>query len=228
MIKGRFFVNWYKTNGRHFPWREEGTTPYQFLITEMLLRQTRASDVAGMWRSFISDYPDPESLVKASKLELFSRLKMLGFGEQKAEALQFAATYLIENHKSQVPNTLEELLKIPHIGYYSARAILCFAFGKKIEIVDTNVLRLFARYFGIKLKPDIRREPQAWEIAKHLLPREKKKAKAHNYGILDFTADICKPGKPRCEICPLNKTCVWGRVQLKVLNDLHLRQKREA
>lgn len=215
MLKRLFFVNWFRKHGRDFPWRKKGTTPYAFLITEMLLRQTRASHVVKVWEPFLRDYPDPMSLVNASRSELEARLKVLGFGKQRAEALQAAANWLIENHNGKVPDKLEDLLIIPHIGNYSARAILCFAFGHRIEIVDTNVLRLFSRYFGIHLKPDIRRAPQAWEIARGILPKEKQKSQQHNYGLLDFTADICKSGRPRCEICPVSTSCAWGRIQIQ-------------
>jgi A/G-specific adenine glycosylase len=220
VIKRNFFVKWFETNGRIFPWREPGTTPFAFLVTEMLLRQTRASNVAKIWESFIHDYPDPEYIIKTPENELISKLKVLGFGVQKTEALKSASAYLIANFNGQVPNKLQELLGIPHVGNYAARAVLCFAFGKRIEIVDTNVLRIFSRYFGIQLKPDIRRAPQAWEIAMQMLPRERIKAIKHNYGILDFTADICKPGRPRCEICPLSSDCAWGKIQLKKANSI--------
>src|SRR2546421_4282472 len=53
-----FFVNWYKTQGRHFPWRQEGVSPFSLLITEMLLRQTQAVAVAKIWKQFIQRYPD--------------------------------------------------------------------------------------------------------------------------------------------------------------------------
>jgi A/G-specific adenine glycosylase len=214
MFKRNFFVEWFRSQGRHFPWREEGTTPFAFLVTEMLLRQTRAPNVARIWKSFLNDYPTAGLLAAANKQELALRLKPLGFGEQKADALIAASTWLIEHHGGQVPNTLDELLRIPHVGNYAARALLCFTFGKRVEIVDTNVLRLFSRYFGIDLKPDIRRAPVAWEIARQILPRDRKRAQQHNYGILDFTADICKSGRPKCEVCPLSSTCVFGQLTL--------------
>lgn len=216
MIKRNFFVKWFETNGRSFPWREEGTTPFNFLVTEMLLRQTRAQNVARLWTNFVTDYPTPPTIVNENKEILFSKIQILGFANQRVEALQSASQWLLEKYNGIVPNKLELLLLIPHIGNYSARAVLCFAFNQKIEIVDTNVLRLFSRYFGITLKPDIRRAPVAWEIAKELLPKDKNKAQFHNYGMLDFTAQICKSGRPRCEICPLNKSCQWGQVQIGV------------
>ncbi len=214
MIDKSFFVNWFKQYARDFPWRRQGTTPFEFLVTEMLLRQTRAPEVAKLWNTFISKYPDAKSMAGASTEELAGQLKILGFGNQKAEALLSAANWLVKFHCGEVPDTLDELLDIPHIGLYSARAILCFAFGHRIEIVDTNIQRFFARYYGLSVKPDIRRNPIVWEIAKKALPRERKKAVQHNYGLLDFTADICKSGRPRCEICPLSSTCALGIQQV--------------
>lgn len=165
-----------------------------------------------LWQDFIRDYPDPFKLAAASKSEIKNRVAILGFGEQRSTALLEAANYLVEHHDGIVPNKLDDLLKIPHIGQYAARAILCFAFGEKIEIVDINVLRFFARYYGLEVKLDIRRAPEIWDIARAALPRTR--AKAHNYGLLDFTAGICKPGRPRCEICPLSTSCVRGRQEL--------------
>lgn len=214
MIKRDFFTRWFRKHGRSFPWREEEVSPFIILLTELLLTQTRASDVIRVWHSFTTDYPSPQSIVNALEEVLLSRLKTLGFGSIKVKALKLASAYILERYEGRVPDDLGLLLKIPHVGDYAARAVLSFAFGEQVEIVDTNVLRLFSRYFNLQFNRDARRAPQAWEIAREILPRVRKKAKPHNYGILDFTAEICKPGKPRCEICPLNKTCEYGKRQL--------------
>lgn len=214
MISRSFFVDWFNKHGRDFPWRRDDTSPFAFLMTEMLLRQTRAGAVALLWQDFVRDYPDPFTLAATSKREIKNRVAILGFGEQRSAALLEAANWLVEHHDGIVPSKLDDLLKIPHIGQYAARAILCFAFGEKTEIVDINVLRFFARYYGLEVKLDIRRAPEIWDIARAALPRTRAKAKAHNYGLLDFTASICKPGRPRCEICPLATSCVRGRHEL--------------
>jgi A/G-specific adenine glycosylase len=206
-----FFVKWFDQHGRDFPWRHEGTTPFAFLVTEMLLRQTRAAGVAKIWSSFLERFPNAEVLSHASKEELVERLKVLGFGDQKSDALLSASRWLVDHHGGEVPSDLEHLLAVPHLGNYSARAILCFAFGHRIEIVDTNILRLFARYFGLEVKPDIRRNPMVWLLARQALPDDPGLAKKHNYGLLDFTAQVCRPNNPRCDICPLSTSCVLGR-----------------
>lgn len=208
-------MNWFKKYGRNFPWRKDEIPPFITLLTELLLTQTRASDVIRIWHDFVTEYSTPQSIIDASEDELLLKLRTLGFGSIKVKALRLASTYILENYDGRVPDDLSLLLKIPHVGDYSARAVLCFAFGHRVEIVDTNVLRLFSRYFDLQFNRDARRAPQAWEIAKEILPRNREKAKPHNYGILDFTAEICKPGKPRCEICLLNRSCEYGKKQLK-------------
>ena len=218
MIKRNFFIKWYESNGRSFPWREERTTPYQFLVTEVLLQQTKAADVAAVWYKFFAKYPNIISLSKAKKSSLIALIKHLGFGNKRANALKIISSWLVEKHNGAIPENLELLLAIPYIGSYAAHAILCFAFDWKIEIVDANVIRLFSRYFGLELNRDARRAPVSWEIARSLMPRERKKAKEHNYGLLDFTAQICKPGVPLCEICPLKMKCCFGRLKVTVKN----------
>lgn len=194
-----------------------GVSPFAFLITEMLLRQTRAVAVAKLWEAFTSKYSDALTLARAEVGEIASELKVLGLSNQRAKALTFAAQWLVEHHKGQVPNKLGDLLKIPHVGDYAARAVMCFAFIHRVEIVDANVLRLFSRYYGQTLIPDARCNPHVWEWARGLLPQHRKSTQMHNYGLLDFTAEICKPGRPRCEICPLSPNCMWGKQQVAKL-----------
>lgn len=205
-----FFVNWFKENGRSFPWREKNISPFALLITEMLLRQTQASAVSKLWYDFVHQYPNAEALAQAGKDELFEQLKILGFGNQRASALIEAATWLVEYHNGQVPSSKEELMRIPHIGMYVTNAILCFAYGQEVEVVDTNVLRFYSRYYGLTTKPDIRRSPEIWKIAKALIPKGITQVQYHNYGLLDFTALICKARLPRCDICLLASSCKWN------------------
>jgi A/G-specific adenine glycosylase len=210
-----FFVKWFKIQGRSFPWRKRNVSPYKILLTEMLLRQTRASNVSSIWTSFTDRYSTPKALLTASRKDLIKHLRVLGFFNQRSDALRSAASWLVVHHKGRVPTSLQELLKIPHIGEYSSRAIRCFAYGEREEIVDSNVLRFLSRYYGIAVTPDNRRNPLAWQIARETLPRGSEFIREHNYGLLDFTADICRSGKPLCEICPLARSCKWAINQIE-------------
>ncbi len=166
--------------------------------------------VSKLWHDFTICYPDAMTLVQANKDVLLDQLKILGLGQQRTSALVAMATWLVEHHSGQVPDSKEELLSIPHVGAYVANAELCFAYGHKLEVVDTNILRFYARYYGLTVKPDIRRNPEIWEIAKSSLPEQLSEVQQHNYGLLDFTATICKARKPLCSACPLVSSCKWG------------------
>lgn len=210
MINKSFFVDWYRAHGRDFPWRQLGVSPFSLLVTEMLLRQTQAIAVSKLWHDFTSCYPDAMTLAQANKDVLFDQIKILGLGQQRTSALQAAASWLVEHHSGQVPDSKEELLRIPHVGAYIANAVLCFAYGHKLAVVDTNILRFYARYYDLTVKPDIRRNPEIWKIAKSSLPEQISEIPQHNYGLLDFTASVCRARKPLCSTCPLVSSCKWG------------------
>jgi A/G-specific adenine glycosylase len=210
VISKSFFVDWYQGHGRDFPWRHQGVSPFTVLVTEMLLRQTQANAVSKLWHDFTSCYPDAITLVQANKDVLLDQLKILGLGQQRTSALVAMATWLVEHNSGKVPDSKEELLSIPHVGAYVTNAELCFAYGHKLEVVDTNILRFYARYYGLIVKPDIRRNPEIWEIAKSSLPEQLSEVQQHNYGLLDFTATVCKARKPLCNACPLVSSCKWG------------------
>ena len=176
----------------------------------MLLRQTQAVSIAKIWEKFIWKYPNVQTLAEASENELEEQLKILGLGKQRSFALITVADWVLENNNGEVPLSKEDLLKIPHVGAYVSNAVLCFAFGQRTAIVDTNILRFYARYYGIEVKPDIRRNPQIWEIAQNSLPENPQDIKSYNYGLLDFTSEICRSKVPQCNICPLATTCKWG------------------
>lgn len=224
MLNKLFFVRWFKLHGREFPWRNEAVTPFQFLVTEMLLRQTDAPSVAKIWYRFFDKYPGASALARARKDSLLNLVKVLGFGNQRSSALRLAASYLVKHHNGDVPTSVEELLKVPHVGHYAAHAVMCFAFGHRIEIVDTNIQRFFARYYGLAVKPDTRQNKWLWEIAREAIPGKGEKAKQHNFGLLDFTAQICKAGRPLCEICPLNTSCEFGKQRVTLRDNAHERK----
>jgi len=208
-----FFVNWFRERGRSFPWRDPGTSPYGILMAEMLLRQTRAEMVAPVWKELVSRYPDPQALDAALSDDLYHLVQCLGLGQQRVVALKGVARALLERYGGTIPNKVEELEALPHVGPYAARAVCCFAYGQPLPVVDSNVLRLFSRLAGWQLPRDIRRRKAspAWEIATRLLPPES--AREHNYGVLDFAAEVCAPLRPRCEACPFAGSCMHMRSQ---------------
>ncbi|MBI4907603.1 MAG: hypothetical protein HY820_28525 [Acidobacteria bacterium] len=171
------------------------------------MRQTKGDDVVGPWLALMAKYPDASRLSRAREGTLKRILQPLGLQNQRARALREIALALVAWHQGRVPLTLQELLRLPHVGMYAATAVSCFAFGERLPIVDANILRVFRRITGVNLKRDLRRSPEAWSLAWSILPR---KASEHNYGMLDFSALVCSPTKPRCEVCELRAICAYG------------------
>lgn len=202
------FRRYFRKHGRDFPWRKRRTSPFGILVAELLLRQTRATQVKDVWPSLLERYPGPRELATANPEELYTLLSPLGLGRQRVEALQEMSKALMKRHRGSVPRKIEALSDLPHVGLYSAHATACFAFGQRVALVDANVMRVLSRLFGETFKRDNRRAPKAWRLAEAIMPA-KGSAKEHNYGLLDFAALICTPGKPLCRECPLNGECAW-------------------
>ena len=202
-----FFANWFKIHGRSFPWREEDVSPYGILLAEVLLKQTRAEMVAAVWPAVYREYPNAASLEIAIPEALHYYISCLGLGRQRVTALlQISAAI---NKARGIPALPEDLIKLPYVGIYSAHAVACFAFGYRVPVVDLSIVRVLSRLAGIEQPSDIRRAPEVWEIARSLLPD--KEVKEHNYGLLDFAADMCKARSPRCDECPVAANCAHSR-----------------
>lgn len=216
-IDNDFFINWYSNKGRYFPWRDKNVSPFHILLTEILLKQTKAEDVALTWNKITDKYSNPHDILKTNIQKIKKDIEGLGLVNTRSEAFKKISNELVEKFSSNVPANYETLINLPYIGKYTANAILCFGFKSRRAIVDNNILRLFSRILGIKItQKDIRRNPWAWEAANKILPPAN--YVKHNYGLLDFTADTCTFYKPKCKACPLNKFCVYGNAVLESSN----------
>ena len=202
-----FFANWFKTRGRSFPWRDEDVSPFGILLAEVLLKQTRAEMVAAVWPAFSREYPNAASVESESAEVLHRHISCLGFGRQRVTALHQLSAAI--NEAGDLPTQPADLMRLPYIGIYSAHAVACFAFGHRVPVVDLSIVRVLSRLAGIEPASDIRRAPEVWEIAQTLLPE--KDVKEHNYGLLDFAADMCKVRSPRCDVCPVATSCAHVR-----------------
>ena len=203
-----FFVHLYATVGRQFPWRTEEASPFGILVAEILLKQTHADKVARVWPILITRYSDAGQLAVASTDELHGMIAELGFGKQRTRALIDVAESITQT--GDLPSEPEELIKLPYVGVYTAHAVACFAFGRRVPVVDLSIVRTLSRFIGIKTPTDIRHAKSIWNVAWSLLPQASY-FKEHNYGVLDFAALFCKPRSPKCSECLLVKECAYGR-----------------
>lgn len=207
----RFFVQYAKTHRRTFSWRRADTTAYELMVAELLLVQTKAEDVAGVLPKVLARYPSAEKLARARSRSLVQILRPLGLQNQRTRALRGVARALVERFEGQLPASIDELLSLSHVGLYVACAVACFSYGERVPIVDANVLRVLGRIYGIETGRELRRSPQVWKIAWKILP--KRNCALHNYGILDFAAEICKSRTPQCQICGLNQICAFATMK---------------
>ena len=204
--KGFFLKNllsWYENNKRDFPWRRT-EDPYEILIAELMLQKTQAASVVKVYGSFLKKYSNIRSLYDAKRDELENELQDLGLFRRRARDLKRIAENLVENN--EIPKIKKELLELPGIGNYMANAILCFAFGEKIPIVDANVGRIISRFFKFEVKSAPSRDKGLFLFLNELIPDN---ARDFNYALLDFGALICKAQKPSCEECSLKSECSY-------------------
>jgi len=203
-----FFVRYAQKHLRALPWRKKGVKPFHLLLAEVMLVQTKAGDVARVWPKLVRRYADPQELARANTESLVKLLNTLGLQNQRARALKEISKTLISKFGGTVPNKVEDLLSIPHIGLYTATAVACFHFGERLPIVDANVLRVMGRITGQLVGKDLRRCPEIWASAWAMLPA--RNASLHNYGLLDFASDVCRIRDPKCRSCPLKAICAYG------------------
>ena len=200
-------IDWYRNNGREYPWRKN-RTPYRMLIAEIMLQRTKADQVAPVYLSFLKNFPDPERLGRASREQIAKYFSKLGL-IRRAGLVESLAKELLARFDGKIPKNREELLSLPSVGEYIADAVLCFAFDEDVAVVDSNVCRIIGRVFDLKAKGEARRDPQFRQAMNGLLPSGK--AKEFNWAIIDLGALICTPRNPSCNICPLRSVCIYGQ-----------------
>jgi A/G-specific adenine glycosylase len=192
-------------SSRDFPWRHK-INPYRILIAEFMLQRTRAEQVEPVYKQFLKQYPSVVSLSRAKTKGVAQYTKHLGI-HWRAKHFITAAKFIVKEYKGRIPSNRAKLLAIPGVGEYVAGAILTVAFQKPEWVIDSNIARFLNRYHGLGLQGEIRRKKEIIELSKiyfnHKNPRKLL------FGILDFTALICKPQNPECKQCSLKRTCKY-------------------
>jgi A/G-specific adenine glycosylase len=195
---------WSRNHGRDFPWRH-WKDPYRLLVTEVLLRQTRAVTVAVYVERFFRIYPDAPTLAAASEEELAGELRSLGFSRQRAKQLRALADRLSDDAR-RVQLDSASLAELPGIGRYSAGIVAAIA-GECAPAVDTNVARVISRVFGIRPShSEARKSTNIWRMAYELIEASGQPARL-TWSVIDLSAALCRPQAPLCEMCTLSAVC---------------------
>ena len=198
-------ISWAENNLRDYPWRRT-CEPYSILIAEFLLQRTNADKVVPIYRVFLERYPTVEKLAIAEVEALARLLKPLGLFS-RAERLSQTAKMIVGKHRGKIPDSEAELMTLPGIGRYTARAICSQAFGKPSGVLDTNVARILERFFGIEGGRVKSRCKILWSEAEAIAPNTE--VGRWNLTLLDFGAIICTARNPQCPQCPLSPRCHW-------------------
>jgi A/G-specific adenine glycosylase len=179
--------SWYEANGREFPWRNT-SDPYKIMIAEFLLQKTNVRKVVDVYNRVINLYPDMHSLSHANQDQLEDIIEPLGF-LNRADRLINAAKKIVNQYNGEIPKDKEKLMSIKGIGNYIATSILVFAFKEKRIVVDTNVIKVIEREFGIKSKKSrARNDRDLWAFAQTLAPDNK--IRQFNWALLDYGASL--------------------------------------
>ncbi|QQS35993.1 MAG: hypothetical protein IPM56_17420 [Ignavibacteriales bacterium] len=197
-------LEWFEKEGRDFPWRRKSLSSYQKVIAEVLLQRTRAETVAKFYKTFLTKYPNWESLNKTTTKTLERVLTPIGLYKQRSLLLKKLAKEMVKL-KGRLPKDKEEIEKLPFAGQYITNAIIQYVYHKPAPLLDVNMARVLERFFGPRKLADIRYDPYLQELAWSTV--DHKKSKKINWGILDFAAKICAASKPKCSFCNLNNKC---------------------
>ena len=196
---------WGKQNLRDYPWRRT-SNPYDIFVAEFLLQKTDADMVVPIYEAFLARYPTLDKLTTATVEDIGKLLQPLGLFF-RAQRLFDSAKIIVEEYAGKIPDSETELLKLPGIGKYTARAICSQAFGRSVAVLDTNVARILERFFGIKGERVKSRCKILWRSAEMVAPD--REVGRWNLTLLDFGAIICTARNPNCSQCPLSQQCHW-------------------
>ncbi len=193
----------YATHKRDLPWRDEGRTPYQIWLSEIMLQQTTVATVVDYYTRFLAQFPTVEDLANASEDDVFHLWQGLGY-YSRARNLHKCAKLLVAEYGGAFPREEGELLKLPGIGPYTAAAVASMAFHVPATVVDGNVERVISRLYKTETAlPAAKLELTA--LAKKL--SDPAHPAAYSNAIMDFGATVCTPKKPLCLTCPLQPFC---------------------
>jgi len=199
-------VTWYAAARRDLPWRAEGVTAWQILVSEFMLQQTPVARVVPIWTDWVARWPTPSATAQASAAAVLRAWGKLGY-PRRAKRLHECATVIATDYDDVVPDDVDTLLRLPGIGAYTARAVACFAYGTAVPVVDTNVRRVVAR--AVHGRADAANPSPVRDHAdvQALLPNDGS-AQAFSAALMELGATVCSARSPKCGSCPLT-VCAW-------------------
>jgi A/G-specific adenine glycosylase len=211
---------WFAQNHRPLPWKGE-QDPYKIWLSEIILQQTRVEQGLPYYQKFVEKYPDVKSLAAAPEDEVLKLWEGLGY-YSRARNLHFTAKFIANELGGKFPDDYENIRALKGVGDYTAAAIASFAYNLPHAVLDGNVYRVLARFFGIETPTDLPAAKKEFAaLAQNLL--DPARPGDFNQAMMDFGATHCTPQQPKCPTCLLQSQCV--AFQTKRVGELPVRSK---
>lgn len=195
---------WYRQNKRSLPWRST-KDPYRIWLSEIILQQTRVAQGTPYYNRFVEVFPKVQDMANASEETILKLWQGLGY-YSRARNLHATAKLVTEKYDGKFPGSYKELLTLKGVGDYTASAISSISYGEKQAVVDGNVYRVLARYYGIDIPINSTEGIKYFKtLAEKVMDADD--IRDYNQGIMEFGAIQCTPKNPNCMYCPLNESC---------------------
>lgn len=201
---------WWEASARDLPWRFGRASAWGVLVSEVMSQQTQMSRVVPYWTAWMERWPDARALAGAPKAEVITAWGRLGY-PRRALRLQECARTVAERYHDELPRTYDELLALPGVGDYTASAVMSFAFGERVAVIDTNIRRVLSRVFRGEESLGGAASPVEREMARRLLPEDVRQSVVWNQSVMELGATVCTAKAPLCEQCPIAGQCRFLR-----------------
>lgn len=170
-----------------------------------MAQQTQIGRAAAYWQRWMAEFPTVDALAGASLADVLRAWAGLGYN-RRAVHLHRAAKAIVAEHAGRVPDTVDELVRLPGIGPYTARAVAAIAFGRPVGAVDVNVRRVLGRV--VAGDADALPTGALQALADDAVPPERPADWTH--AVMDVGATFCRPARPRCPECPAAPWCRYA------------------
>jgi A/G-specific adenine glycosylase len=202
-------VEWYGPAARDLPWRQPGVGGWPVLVSEVMLQQTPVARVLPVYQRWLGRWPAPAALAAAGVGDAVREWGTLGY-PRRAVRLHQAAGQIAGRHGGRVPAAVADLLRLPGVGEYTARAVATFAYGQRHAVLDTNIRRVLGRVFDGRAHPG---PPRAGDRqrAGAVVPESPPAAARYTAAVMELGALLCRARRPGCDRCPVHDLCAWRR-----------------
>ncbi|WP_239376334.1 MULTISPECIES: A/G-specific adenine glycosylase [unclassified Frankia] len=201
-------LDWYGVCARDLPWRDPRVSPWAVLVSEIMLQQTPVNRVLPVWRAWTDRWPTASALAAEPAGEAVRMWGRLGY-PRRALRLHQTAVAITELHGGAIPDSVNELLRLPGVGTYTARAVAAFAFQQRHAVIDVNVRRFVSRAVGGHDDQRTATSRRDLQLVESLLPIDPRMAARASAAFMELGALVCTARTPHCAACPVAEECGW-------------------